>query len=253
MGENVSHVLLGLIVSLAFVVEGAAGFGSTLVAVTLGAMLFDIEYVLAVFVPVNIVLSAYLVLRHWAFVDGQLLSTRILPVMLGGMAVGFFLTQGAQQAWFKPAFGTFVCVLAAGQLWSGLRAERELAPQAPMTSWSSGAWLLAGGLVHGVFASGGPLVVYFVSRVIPDKGRFRATLSALWLLTNCLFIGRYAWEGKLTLGRAWVSAGLLGSLIIGIVGGEWLHHKLDARKFRLFVASVLLLAGLGLLWASWNR
>jgi uncharacterized membrane protein YfcA len=47
-----------------------------------------------------------------------------------------------------------------------------------------------------------------------------------------------------------LSALLLVPLAGGIVCGEWVHHRLDERKFRVAVAALLLAAGLTLLVSS---
>ena len=68
-----SLLALCLIVLGAFTTEAAIGFGSTVLTVALGAHLFPIDRLLAAFVPVNVGLSAWLVLRNRHAIDGPLL------------------------------------------------------------------------------------------------------------------------------------------------------------------------------------
>ncbi len=121
--------LLVLVVFLAFLVEAALGFGATVVAVALGAFLVPIPELLAAFVPLNIVLSAYLAVRYRRDIHWRLLMLRIVPLMVAGIPVGLLL--------------------------------------------------LGWGVVHGAFATGGPMAVFVSGRVLTDKGRFRSTLSTL--------------------------------------------------------------------------
>jgi len=107
--------------------------------------------------------------------------------------------------------------------------------------------LAGGGFFHGLFASGGPLVVYFASREIPEKGRFRATLSTLWLTLNTVLLISYAFTGRPLAGAATRAAALAPALVAGIVVGEVLHARVDERAFRWIVQGLLFLTGLFLL------
>jgi uncharacterized protein len=140
-------------------------------------------------------------------------------------------------------FAAFVVVVSAQQLWQ-LKAGGVPTPLPPLVA---GAWLLGGGFIHGVFATGGPPTVYVASRELPEKAVFRASLSAVWVLLNLLLLPRL-WHER-TLAPA-TSAVLLAPLVGGIVVGEWVHRRLDEKQFRVVVAVLLLGAGLTLLISS---
>jgi uncharacterized membrane protein YfcA len=97
--------------------------------------------------------------------------------------------------------------------------------------------------MHGLYASGGPLAVYFSSRELPDKGQFRATLSLLWLLLNLILMAGYVIRGMVTWQTTRMSLLLLLPLGLGILAGEWLHRRVDAWTFRLLVFALLLGGG----------
>ncbi|MGV3625719.1 MAG: hypothetical protein ACO1OB_33215, partial [Archangium sp.] len=108
--------LLAGIVFVAFLIEAAAGFGSMVVALTLGALWFDVNQLLAWLVPVNFVLSCYLVAVGWKHIAWKFLMTRMVPLMALGLALGTLVaTRAAAAAWLKPAFGLFVVAVAIWQ------------------------------------------------------------------------------------------------------------------------------------------
>ena len=186
--------LLAAIVSLAFLVEAAAGFGGTVVTVSLASQLLPVDDVLARFLPVNVVLSAYVVLRYRRHVARRLLFARILPWMGLGAVAGFFLARAASPVWLKIVFATFVIVLSTLELWSlARRRPRTCALRAPIAA----AALLVAGVLHGLFACGGPLAVWVVGREVDDKAVFRATLSALWLALNILLVAALTVDAKI--------------------------------------------------------
>lgn len=240
-------VALSLLVLVSFFVEAAAGFGSMVVALTVGAQFMPVDALLGVLVPVNLVLSVYLVLRGRAHVDWRFLGRRVVPLMALGLVGGTLLTRLVDAAVAKPAFGVFVVVVAAWQLKQALGAGAALRPL-PEVARVSG--LVGAGVIHGVFATGGPLAVFVSARELPDKHAFRATLSALWVVMNALVMPRLVRDGVVTGATLTTSALLLVPLGLGIVLGERAHAALDERRFRVVVAALLLVAGLGLLGGS---
>jgi uncharacterized membrane protein YfcA len=229
---------LALVVLLALLVEACAGFGATVVTVALGALILPIPAVLAAFVPVNLILSLYLVARERAWVDRAVLLRRVLPWMGAGFAVGVGVYQRASGArWLPALFGAFVVVLSAISLW-GLRPSARASPRLP-----AAPCLLAAGVVHGVFATGGPLVVYAAEGLLPDKRAFRATLAAVWLPFHGLLLASYGASGALGAASLRRSALLLPALALGLPLGQWAHRRLPEARFRVGVYALLLVAG----------
>lgn len=223
------------IVALAFVVEATAGFGATLVTVTLAAHLWPIPEVLAVFLPVNLVLSAALVVRNHGAVDGGFLRRRVLPWMGAGFLGGLALFQFQGEGWIKVVFGAFVVVLSLAELWPG--------PARAGSAGARAAALLGAGVVHGLFACGGPILVWVASREVPDKGRFRATLSVVWLILGAVLIGSYTLAGTVTASTLYRSACLVPVVVAALWIGDDLHHRVDPVTFRRATFVLLLLAG----------
>lgn len=245
-------VLLAVVVLLAFVVEATAGFGATIVTVTLASHFVPIEEVLAAFLPVNVLLSAYLTLRHWRAVDTRLLLGRVVAWMGPGMGIGIGLFALRGQGWIRTVFAAFVVVLASLELRRALRRGASGDGGAPpaLSAPVAAASLVGAGVVHGLFACGGPMLVYVVGRELADKARFRATLSAVWLLLNLVLLVTYAVSGTLDAGTLRASATMLVSLVVGLVVGEQLHRRLPERAFRIAVFALLLFAGGALLVRS---
>jgi uncharacterized protein len=235
--------LLGAIVATAFLVEAAAGFGSMVVALTVGALFFPIPSLLGWLVPVNLVLSAYLLVRGRKHLNWKFLVSSVVPLMTLGLLVGIALTQLTTDThWMKPVFAVVVVGVAGQQLMT--------TTVKPLSRPVATVALFAGGVIHGVFATGGPLAVFVSSRTLSDKSAFRATLAALWVVLNVLLLPRLWLDGTVSLATLPVSALMLAPLVLGIIAGEWVHHRLDEARFRRVVAMLLLVAGGTLLFTS---
>lgn len=234
-------MILALIVFGAFLVEAATGFGSMVVALTFGALWFGVNELLGWLVPVNMVLSAYLVARDRRAVQWRFLATRMIPLMAIGLIAGTLVAARASEAtWLKPLFGAFVIAVAAWQLKSALNPHQVTGP---LPGPARVAALLGAGVIHGIFATGGPLAVFVSARDLPEKAAFRGTLSMLWLVLNALVLPRLVMEGTVNAVTLQTSALMLLPLGLGIGAGEWVHHRLPESRFRIVVAVMLLIAG----------
>jgi hypothetical protein len=235
--------LIGLaaVVLGAFVVEAALGFGATVVTVALGSLLLPTGELLAAFVPLNVALSAYLTARHARAVAWRSLLLRVVPFFALGLPAGVLIFRTLGTAGLARAFGGFVVALALIELATSLRAGA--APARPLPAAARAALLAVAGVIHGVFATGGPLVVFVMRREEPDSGRFRATLSALWLGMNAVLLVSYASSGVLTRASLATTAALAPALLLGAALGERLHHRLAGPAFHRLVLGVLLAAG----------
>jgi len=246
MSPDGAFAVLALIVLFAFTVEAAAGFGSTVLALALGVHLYPIPRLLPLIVPLNLVLELYLVTRHGTHVDQWLLWRQIVPLMGAGVAAGFALFSVASTQVLQTVFGVFVVGVAVHGLTSALLARTS--SLRPLSPPAIGSGLLAAGVTHGLFATGGPLLVYVLSRTPLDKREFRSTLAAVWLIFNLVLTVVYAVSGRIDGETVAALLLLLPVVCAGIVLGEWVHDRLDERRFRLSVLALLVVAGVSVVW-----
>jgi uncharacterized membrane protein YfcA len=243
---------LVLVCTLAFTIETALGFGATLITVALGSLFLGIEPILHALVPLNLVLSGYLVVRNFKHVDRGFLFRRLLPFMALGLPIGIFVLAELDASILKRLFGAFLVGVSYLELWRMVQAasstsDSQEAKQAPLGAWHERALLILGGAIHGAFTTGGPMAVYVTSRVIEDKKAYRATLSALWALLNLVVFGWYIASGEVHAETVGLTLALAPSIAIGMIVGEVLHVRVPVATFRKVVFGMLMLAGLMLL------
>lgn len=237
---------LGASILLAYTLEAITGFGSIVIALSLGALVLPIDQLLPVLVPLNICMTGYLVRRHWHRVDRRLLLGHILPAMVCGTALGYALLPHLDTQALKAAFGAMVLCFAARELWR-MRHAGAL-PQRPR--WLTRLLTFGAGISHGLFASGGPLLVYGLAGTHLDKARLRATLMTVWLTLNGLLTLAFLVDGRLQPALPQVAA-YAPLLLVGVWLGERLHRRFDERHFRVAIHVLLLITGL-LLLAPWR-
>lgn len=229
-------------------VEAITGFGSTIIAVTLGAHFYDIDTLVVILAPVNICLSLFIVIRHRKHIDFKELFTGILPLAGIGLLAGIAVFQLADVGILKQAFGVFVFIFSLVELAKAVKNGNKPAESAAQMSLPSRLfWLISGGLMQGIYASGGPMVVYYASRKIPDKNVFRSTLSCLWLILVSVMVASHVASGKTSIETLRMSAALLPPLALGIFIGEHIHSRIPEKAFRIFVYVILTVAGASLI------
>ena len=232
--------LIGLVVValVAFTAEGALGFGGTVLAASVGAQLIPLAVLLPAFVVVNLVLSAWLLGRDRDAIAWRMLATEVAPPVGVGAAIGLALFHVPGQNWLILGFSLFVIALAVVQLTRPGTRELGRVPRI--------ALLALGGIAHGLFGTGGPMIVYVMRRRLREKRAFRATLAVLWIVLNAALVANFA-SADLYVQHTFEVMLVIGATVVpGLVLGARLHHRLDPVRFERAVWLLLLAAGLAL-------
>ena len=75
-----------------------------------------------------------------------------------------------------PAYGIVIIIVSL---------QRLFFPQAAqLPEWAYLPVLIAAGIIHGMFVSGGALLVMYATLVLLDKSEFRATIAATWAVLD---------------------------------------------------------------------
>lgn len=241
------EALLIPILLFAFTSEAATGFGATVIALTLGSHLAPIRELVPFLVALDLPLVGWLAVRHRARIDHRLLWLRILPLMGAGAACGFALSDALGGATLRIAFGLLVVVLASRELTLLLGSDPEGRGR-PLSPATSRAWIAVAGVIHGVYATGGPALVYALGRSPLSRASFRSTLASVWLVLNSALIVAFLIDGRLGGPELREVARSLPIVAVAIVLGEVVHARIDERRFRIAVFGLLVPAGLALLF-----
>lgn len=234
--------LVFLVVVLgAYFVGTALGFGSSIICVTFGAQLMPLDILLPIIAPLNIALSCYLAARHRHATQWSYLGRRVVPLVALGVPIGMLLFGLREHGWLKLAFGLFVTVLAALQLRLAIRGGAVMSRVHP---WLRPLFLVGGGVVHGLFTTGGPLIVYVMGRELEDKGAFRSSIATMFVPMTTAIIVYYALTGLFELH----TLKMIGLAAIPYFAGMWLgeqaHHRIDNQRFKKAVWALLMLGGI---------
>jgi uncharacterized membrane protein YfcA len=236
-----AHLILFGILFAAFFVGTTLGFGTTIITVTFAAQMMTIKEILPIIAPLNVTLSFYLAIRHRRHIQWSRLLRRIAPAVGLGVPVGLLLFNFQEAHWLQLAFGVFVTVIAAMQLRVALTSETG--EGAPLGRVPALGFLGLGGVIHGLFNTGGPLIVYVLGREIADKSEFRSTIAALFTVLTTVLIIDYTAIGLVTRHTLAVSAIAVIPVAAGMLVGEYAHARLESRTFKRALWTLLLGGG----------
>jgi len=232
-------VLFGAIVLLAYTLEAVTGFGSIVIALSLGVLFLPFDKILPILVCLNICMTSVLAFKNRKSIHKRLLITIILPGMLTGTAAGYLLKPYLDEVILKQVFGVLIVWFAGRELWRMYHQHED----AMRATWITRCITFGAGITHGLFASGGPLLVYAVAGTQIDKAQFRATMVFVWFTLNALLAVAFLLDGRLVPVLPNVLL-LMPLLFVAVKLGNFLHHKVNERHFKSAVYTLLLMTGI---------
>ncbi len=239
MNPIVLYLLVGLLMFASHLIGAVSGFGNQLVALPLLAILVGLDAGKGALVVLGTLMYTVLTARWHARVNLRELFV-IVCLAGSGLVLGMYVFELLNPRASKLALGIFVLVIGVqGLVRPGLL---QLMPK-PLARLI----LIVGGFVHGAFTTGGPLLVVYAQRAMPDKTEFRSTLGVTWLVLNAGLMIGWTISGSWSEQTPVICLVGLPFMVAGLSVGEYLHHRLDGPTFRAFVSVILILNGLMLI------
>lgn len=247
-------IIVTAVIFAARLLETIIGFGGTILALPILALLVPTLEIEGFLVPVlalgNIFCCAGIVFAGRREIIWREFGIIILWMAVG-LPIGFLLAGVAAEAWLRLILGCFVLIIAVSMLWQASRmGAQQPGMEGTLTRLYLRAVLVVGGIVHGIFTTGGPLLVIYATRALKSKGLFRVTLAMVWLTLNLVMAAGWIATDRIAP-EAWAVAGItLPFILVSLLAGNYLHHRLPEDTFRKVVYVLLLLAGASLVYKS---
>ena len=155
--------------------------------------------------------------------------------MAVGMVAGYALYVVCPARPLQRCYGVVIMLIAIINL---VHPVQGRLPQALMV-----LILLAAGVMHGMFVSGGALLVVYAAAMIPGKDEFRATVASVWVALNSVLLITQIASGQVT-SHALMLTGLgLPALALAIALGSWLARRISQQGFLRLSYALLLVSG----------
>ncbi|RKE10389.1 hypothetical protein C8E86_5285 [Catellatospora citrea] len=226
------YLLAFLVITVAAFAQAISGFGFSLVAVPLLAMIVDPQPAVVAATMVSFTLNAVNAYGHRRHIDAGA-ARRLLLWVLAGLPLGVLalrmLPSGALVA--TIALVTLGCTVVVWRGW-------HIAP---------GGWTLRGaGLLSGVLttatATNGPPLVAALQAMRLEPRAFRATLALLFASVSPVAVVGFLLAGLLSSRAVLVAAVGLPAAALGGWVGERMFARFDAGTFRRMVLGALVVS-----------
>jgi len=234
-----------VVLLLAYFVRGISGFGSGLIAVPLLALRFPLPEVVPFMLITDFSASALVGGVTFKYVAWPEIR-RLLPLSLIGVVLGTSLLVSLPPAILLTILAAFILAFALRSLLMHAGAFR------PVATWWAYPAALTGGAVGGLFGTGGPPYVIYLSHRIQDKATLRATLSGLFFLEGLIRIVTFLAVGLLHGSAVWLNSLLAAPIIIAaLYVGSHVHARLSNTQMTRLIGLLLLGSSASLLVKAW--
>ncbi len=157
-------------------------------------------------------------------------------LMLIGMAFGIKLVECFDLKILSYGYGIMIIAIALKKLF--IKKEISISPIFMFIV------LLGAGIIHGMFVSGGALLVIYAVWALPDKNKFRATVAPVWVVLGIAMIFSHINSGIYTRDNIILAAISLVPLILSIKLGNRIYNKINQTTFLKITYVLLLVSGL---------
>lgn len=230
------NIFFLLILFVTHVIQALAGFGGTMLAMPPSILLVGADTAKVVLNMVALTLSVIIVVKEYRAINWRELL-KIVVGMLIGMQAGILLYERFPLDMLLRLYGAVIIVIACKNLFFASSGERRI-PRAVLL-----LTLLAAGIIHGMFVSGGALLVVYASSVLKDKGEFRATISGVWIVTDTFLMATQMRSGLFTGANVRLMLLALIPLAFSVVLGNRLHQKINQKVFMKLTYVLLIVSG----------
>lgn len=246
------YILFYIVILVTNIIQGITGFAGTILAMPPSLMLVGYDTAKPILNVLGILAGVYVLMTQKKFVNGKELK-KVVVVMAVGMIGGIFLKslfQGNDKILFK-LLGIIVIFLAIKGFIDLMKSKQpkdtlSYCVEKQKSSLKNYSLLIGAGVVHGMFVSGGPLLIGYLSKTIKDKVSFRATISTVWVILNTIILLDDIRGGLWTTELIKIQLISIPFLIAGMVIGTKLYKNMSQLLFMKITYLLLFISGISL-------
>lgn len=233
------EIIFLFVLFVANVIQAITGFAGTVLAMPPSIYLLGMD-------------NAKVVLNVMALLSGLMIAVmsyhhmnkkeviKICVCMVASMAIGIQIckTVPSEQI-LLIIYGVIILLIAGKNL---LCHRQRTLPKALLL-----VILLLAGVIHGMFVSGGALLVVYAAQVLKEKEEFRATLAPVWVVLNSILLVSQVRQGVFTEGNIRLILISIIPLFMATWLGKKLVKKVSQKVFLNLTYVLLLVSGLSLI------
>lgn len=238
-GERMlEDILFVIIVFVSNIIQTVTGFAGTMLAMPGAMMLIGINDAKAILNVMGLAASIWIGVRNYKNINLKEFM-KIVVIMFMGMIIGIYLFNQFQADVLMTIYGVLIMIIAMKNL---ITDKKVNLPEVLMY-----LIILLAGVIHGMFVSGGALLVVYAASRFTDKATFRATLAPVWVLLNTYMFVSHISAGYFIPRTMILTVICLVPLAGAIYIGNLLHNRINQKAFMKMTYILLLASGIFLL------
>lgn len=231
----IEYMIAFAIILFSATVQGATGFGFSLLAVPLLAFVLPLSVIVPVLVLFSLVLNVIVFFKLKGHVDKIQMFLLILFGLVS-IPIGINALQGLDENIIKLVVGGVVIISAAAMQFGFKIKFKNQKIAYGLTGFFSG-------ILNGSSSLSGPPVILMLSNEAVDKSTFRKTLATYFLTLNLFSIPMFILRGMVTDEVITNTLKLSPALLIGVLLGVGLGNKLPEAIFRKITLLLIFVMG----------
>jgi len=233
-----------VVLTCAFAVRSAAGFGAVLIAMPMLAFVMPVSTAVSITTALTAITSIHHLSRDWHRVAWRQFTIMAFYSAIG-IALGLYVINLLDERGLRRSLGVFLIFYALYAL--ATAGASPVLPARWRRALAAGTGII-GGLLGTIFGAGvGPIYVVYFNTLHMEREIFRVTMSAVILLGGAARIAGYARMGLYERSSVILIAIGLPLVVIGSRLGDRMIRRLDPRMFGRLVGGLILLSGVALL------
>lgn len=229
-----SLTVVSIIVCLSYLIESIFGFGGTVIALAALGIFYDFKEMIPLAIYASLISSSVIILSDYKSIDLTVLK-KIFPFVAVGTIAGaaiFYVTSGEV---LMRLFAAFIIYNSYRTLFS---------KPLHFTTLFKRILLFLGGIVHGMFGTGGPIILMAIKDSFYGKSNLRASMAVVFLVFNILRISHLYFFTDFPMGTIFEMWWLVFPLTLSILIGYKIHLSVSEKVFSKGLSILLLIVAI---------
>ncbi len=233
----VNNLLFLFVIFAANVIQTITGFAGSMLSMPFSVFLIGLGNAKYIINLVAIVVCSIIAIKDYKYINIKEFI-KMTSFMTIGMIVGLLMFSRISSEILLKIYGYFIIVVSLLKLF----LNKEVAfPKVVMI-----VIILIAGIIHGLFISGGSLLVVYAVSTIKEKRELRATLSLIWVVLNTIVLISQIQSGIINKGSCFLAVIAILVAITSIWVGNKIYPKIDQKLFKTMTFILLLISGVTL-------
>lgn len=215
--------------------QAITGFAGTLLAMPISIIILGVDEAKVVLNILTIISCLAITMKSYKNINYKEFI-KITSIMIIGIIIGIKIFKIISADILIYIYAVLIILIAV----KGLFIKKKI----NLHKYVMFIILVIAGIIHGMFVSGGALLVVYAVNVLKDKDEFRATVAPIWVILNTFMIYDHIKMGYLTQSSLNLILISIIPLFAGVYIGNKIQKKINQETFLNLTYILLIISGI---------